>query len=89
MTSLCAKHKPRVTLECISGSTVGDMLQYMGFGSTLIIYGMLENKPLSGIDPIPFIGKKQTIETFLLNLAMQEMSLLDFINLILKIEKFY
>lgn len=43
MTSLCLKHKPRATLECVSGGVVGEMLNFMGFGSTLIIYGMLQN----------------------------------------------
>ena len=46
------------------------MLGYLGFGSTLIIYGVLSESPAGGIKVIPFIGKAQTIESFLLSTYM-------------------
>ena len=60
------KLKPSTCLECISGSTTGEVLEYLGFKSTLILYGLLSGEPAGGIKTIPFIGKAQTIESFLL-----------------------
>ena len=60
------KAKPSTCLECISGDTTGEMLEYLGFKSTLILYGLLSDMPAGGIKTIPFIGKAQTIESFLL-----------------------
>lgn len=66
MLTLCAKLKPSSCLECISGEVTGEMLEYMGYKSTLILYGLLSDQPAGGIKTIPFIGKAQTIESFLL-----------------------
>jgi len=46
---ICFKLKPEVCFECISGNTTGEMLDYMGFGSTLILYGLLSEQPAGGI----------------------------------------
>ena len=62
----CIKHKPQACLEAISGKTTGMMLEFMGFGSTLIVYGLLSDLPAGAINSINFIGKAQTIESFLL-----------------------
>lgn len=37
------KLKPSTCLECIAGNTTGEMLDYLTFGSTLIIYGLLSD----------------------------------------------
>ena len=63
----CQKLKPSTCFECISGNTTGEMLEYLGFGSTLILYGLLSDQPAGGIKVIPFIGKAQTLESFLLS----------------------
>lgn len=57
MGTVCAKLKPTTCLECVAGPTTGEMLEYMGFKSTLILYGLLSDKPASGIKVISFIGK--------------------------------
>lgn len=57
LAEYCMKLKPSSCLECIAGETTGEMLEYLGFGSTLIIYGLLSEKPAGGIKVIPFIGK--------------------------------
>jgi hypothetical protein len=54
---ICLKVKPSTCLECISGDTTGEMLEYLGFKSTLILYGLLSDMPAGGIKTIPFIGK--------------------------------
>jgi hypothetical protein len=69
--ALAAQLKPSTCLECISGSTTGEMLEYLGFKSTLILYGLLSDEPAGGIKTIPFIGKAQTIESFLLFTFLQ------------------
>ena len=66
MAKVCKKLKPQTCLECVAGDTTGQMLEFMGFKSTLILYGLLSDKPAGGINTIAFIGKAQTIESFLL-----------------------
>ena len=39
--AVCLKLRPECCLECVSGATTGEMLDFMGFGSTLILYGLL------------------------------------------------
>ena len=83
------KLRPSVCLECIAGDVVGEMLDYMGFGSTVIIYGMLSEKRAGNIAPVAFIGKNQKIEAFLLNHILMPMTLFEFLDLIMKVEKMY
>jgi len=66
MGRFCMQLKPTVCLECISGETTGEMLEYLNFGGTLILYGLLSEKTAGGIDTIGFIGKNLTIESYLL-----------------------
>jgi len=58
--------RPTVCLESISGTTTGEMLEYLGFGGTLILYGLLSEQPAGGIDTIGFIGKNLRIESYML-----------------------
>ena len=46
----------------------------MGFESTVILYGLLSDKPAGGINTIGFIGKSQTIESFLLSIYLAKKS---------------
>ena len=48
----------------------GEILEFMGFESTVILYGLLSDKPAGGINVIGFIGKSQTIESFLLSIYL-------------------
>lgn len=66
MSAVCGELKPSTCLECVAGETTGEMLEYMSFKSTLILYGLLSDKPAGGIRVISFIGKVQAIEGFLL-----------------------
>jgi hypothetical protein len=50
------------------------MLDYLSYGSTLILYGTLSEAPAGGINTISFIGKSQTIESFLLNNYMARLN---------------
>ena len=86
---LCLKFKPSVCLECVSGNTTGEMLEYMGFNSTLILYGTLSEQKAAGINTVAFIGKKQTIEGFLLNHIIAPYSQFQMLDLIMKVEKMY
>ena len=43
MYKICLKLKPTACLECISGNTTGEMLEYMGYKSTLLLYGLLSD----------------------------------------------
>jgi hypothetical protein len=65
------------------------MLDYMGFGSTLILYGLLSEQPAGGIKTIGFIGKSQTIESFLLTNFLQKKTLTEYIEFILRAEPLF
>jgi len=52
MAQTCAKVKPSTCLECIGGTTTGEMLNYLGFKSTLILYGVLSEQPAGDIKVI-------------------------------------
>jgi len=67
--------RPTVCLESISGTTTGEMLEYLGFGGTLILYGLLSEQPAGGIDTIGFIGKNLRIESYLLVNEVAKMTL--------------
>ena len=40
---ICMKLRPSVCLECISDSMTGLMMEFMGFNSTVILYGLLSD----------------------------------------------
>lgn len=71
---VCLDQKPTTCLEAVAGPMTGLMLQFLGFKSTLILYGLLSDKPASGINAIDFMGRSQTIESFLLTTALGVLS---------------
>lgn len=77
MGVLCKKLKPSTCLEAIAGDTMGEMLEFMAFESTLILYGLLDEKPAGNINAINFLGKNQKIETFLLMAYLSHKTLAD------------
>jgi len=89
MGTVCMKLRPQTCLECVSGDTTGQILEFMGFESTLILYGLLSDKPAGGINTIGFIGKSQTIESFLLNNWLVKKTQMQYLELVLKAEGLY
>jgi NADPH:quinone reductase-like Zn-dependent oxidoreductase len=83
MGAICMKLKPSTCLECIAGEMTGEILDFMGFESTVILYGLLSDKPASGIKVINFIGKAQTIESFILMNYLSKKTLTQYFELIL------
>jgi len=65
------------------------MLEFMGFKSTLILYGLLSDKPAGNINTIGFIGKSQTIESFLLPNWLTTKSLSQHFEIVMKAEALY
>jgi len=86
---ICMKLKPSTCLECVSGDVTGTILEFMGYKSTLILYGILSDKPAGNINTISFIGKAQTIEGFILNQYLATKSLSQFFEIFLKAESMY
>ena len=62
------------------------MLDFMGFGATLILYGTLSEKPAGNINTIGFIGKDLKIEGYLLSVKLAKMSLFQYAEFILRAE---
>lgn len=46
----------------------------MGIGSTVILYGYLSDQPAGNIDPLMFLQKNQTIESFLLGYYLAKLT---------------
>ena len=67
----------------------GTMMEFLGFGATVILYGLLSDKPAGGINVIGFIGKNLTLESFLLTNVMVKKSLAEFMELALRAEALY
>ena len=86
---LCLQLKPSVVLESISGKMTGELCEYLGFGGTIILYGLLSDEPAGGIDTIGFIGKNLTIESYLLTNDVAKMSLSQFMEFVLRAEPLY
>ena len=86
---ICMKTKPSVCLECISDTMTGMMMNFMGFNSTVILYGLLSDKPAGGIDTIGFIGKNMTLESYLLSNEIAKLSLAQYAELVLRAEPLY
>lgn len=74
MGQMCKELKPTVTLEAIGGETTAQMMGFMAYNSTVILYGMLSEQDCSGISPLAFIGKNQRIEGFFLPAYMAPMT---------------
>ena len=72
---IAMKTRPSSCLECVSDSMTGLMMEFLGFNSTLILYGLLSDKPAGGINVIGFIGKNMTLESFLLTNELAKKSL--------------
>lgn len=83
------EHKPSTCLECIAGDFTGLMLEYMGYKSTLILYGLLSDKPAGNIQSINFLGKAQTVESFLLMAYISTKSKKWYMNMIQDVQKMY
>lgn len=81
--------RPSTCLECVSGDTTGEMLEFMGFKSTLLLYGLLSDKPAGNINTIGFIGKSQTIESFLLTNWLNSKTLTEHFEVVMKAESLY
>lgn len=71
MNECCTSKKPTVCFDAVGGPTTGEMLTYMGSGSTLLIYGALSGKPCSGIDALMMITQGMSIEGFWLNTFLE------------------
>ena len=89
MGAICLKAKPSSCLECIAGGMTGQMLEFLGFNCTLILYGLLSDEPAGGINVIGFIGKNATIESFLMSEYIGSKSLTEFMQVILRAEPLY
>ena len=89
MGAIALEAKPSTCLECISGDMTGEMMNFLGFGGTLILYGVLSDKPASGISVINLIGKNVKLEGFLLSHPLAKMPLADYLQFLKRAEPLY
>ena len=67
----------------------GQMMEFLGFGSTVILYGLLSDRPAGGINVIEFIGKNMTLEGFLMSNYVDQMTLAQYIELVMRAYPLY
>ena len=60
------------------------MMEFLGFGSTVILYGLLSDRPAGGINVIEFIGKNMTLEGLLMSNFVDQMTLAQYIELVMR-----
>ena len=87
--AIAMKTRPSTCLECISADMTGLMMEFLGFGSTVLLYGLLSDKPAGGINTIGFIGKNMTLESFLLTNVLAKKSLAEYFELVMRAEPLY
>ena len=87
--AIAMKTKPSTCLECISDNMTGLMMEFLGFNSTVILYGLLSDKPAGGINTIGFIGKNMTLESYLLVNELTKLSLSQYMELIMRAEPLF
>jgi len=86
---IAMKLKPSSCLECISDKMTGLMMEFLGFNATVILYGLLSDKPAGGISTIGFIGKNLTLESYLLSNELAKKTFSQYMELVLKAEPLY
>jgi len=87
LKALATELNATVVLEACSGEMPGRVLKAMGRGSTCIMYGNLERKPIQNIDPLSFMGNDQKLEGFLLNGYLATKNLLSVYGMIRNVKK--
>ena len=63
-----------VGLDCIAGNMPARIVQVLGNGGALITYGQLSLEKISYINPVVFIYKAQTLDSFLVNIWLASKS---------------
>jgi len=86
---IAMKVRPSSCLECVADGMTGLMMEFLGFNGTVILYGLLSDKPAGGINVIGFIGKNMTLESYLLTNEMAKKSLAEYMEVILRAEPLY
>jgi len=74
MSAVCKELNATVCLECIAGGVVNQMLGFMGFNSTVVLYGYLSEEPVHSINALTLLSKNQAIEGFLLGFYLKKLS---------------
>ncbi len=69
MLDICNELKPTGCLECISGDMVGDMIDFLHFGGTMFLYGILSGEKATNINTGAMIQKNLTIKGYISNEA--------------------
>ena len=74
MGEVCNKLKPTGFLDAVSGDMLGEIMNFLSYGGTCIVYGLLSEKPGGNINNFAFIGNNLKIESFILGITTNSMS---------------
>ena len=67
----------------------GALCKFMAMGGTIILYGLLSEQPISGIDALPFLAKGLCIESFFLGDTMKKMDPMKALQFTMKASKMF
>ena len=74
-------------LECIAGEMTGKLASIMPPKSTVVLYGCLSRQPVSGLDPLAFMGNEIVLRGFLLNKWIETKSLIKILFIIRRVKR--
>ncbi len=80
LSALCQQLGATVACDPVAGARTGQVLDALGQGGTVLVYGALSGQPCAGIDPIGLIFRAWTVRGFWLSEWVEKNNMLRIIN---------
>jgi NADPH:quinone reductase len=85
-TALAKKLNATTLIECVGGSTTGELIECLPSRSKVLLYGALSEQGVCEIDPLLLIGRSYTIEGFILGEYIKQKGMMGALSLINKVK---
>ena len=85
-TALAKKLNATTLIECVAGSTTGELLECLPSRSKVVLYGALSEQGLCEIDPLLLIGRSYEIEGWILGEFIKSKGMMGAVSLINKVK---
>jgi len=72
LRELAKELKAKSCIECIGGKFTARLMECLPSRSRMIFYGCLSEQPVEDIAPLTLIGKAYVLESFILNVFLEE-----------------
>ena len=87
LSKLVKRLNATVCFEAISGTATGQIMKAMPPKSISIVYGLLSEEKIEGIDPLLLVGKNQRVEGFFLGHWLSGVSTWSLLGIMKKASK--